>query len=327
MKLGLLPILFLGVIISSQNIQAQCFASPGNPIAGNANLGVLDKGIVRAVVFHQYNTMDKYYTGTKLATDSEKGTVGSAFYNYSGLSIGYGISKRFTIEVEAGYFLNKTQKHLIVINDKERRITEKGFGFSNAVLSGKYNVYKNVVKGIEFSVAAGAKLPFSTQPQVVDGVELSIDVQPSTGSYGSVFQSFFVKEFDNISARLIMINRFENNYTENKQGYKFGDTYTNAIFLSKHLANPYTHLTKDITAIVQFRHEYVKPYYRNGDLKDKVSGSKIFLISPQLNYNLKMVWNFSLTYDIPIYQYYNGSQLARAYGITFSLTRDFGFGI
>jgi len=327
MKFGLLSMLFFGLIFISQNTQAQCFASPGNPIAGNANLGVLDKGIVRAVAFHQYNTMDKYYTGSKPSSDTERGTVSSAFYNYSGISIGYGISKRFTIEAEAGYFIHKTQNHLIRINNSDVAIQEKGYGFSNAILSGKYNIYKNVVKGLEFSVAAGVKLPFSTQPQVVDGVELSIDVQPSTGNYGSVFQSFFVKEFDNISARLIMINRYENNYTENKQGYKFGDAYTNAVFLSKHLANQRTRLTKDITAILQLRHEYVKPYKVNNILADNRSGSSSFFVSPQLNYNLKMLWNFSIIFDIPVYQHYKGTQLAKDYALTITLTRDFGFKI
>lgn len=303
---------------ATQKGYAQCFASPGNPIAGSANLGVLDKGIVRAVSFYQYNLLDRYYRGSSLAP--VKGPVSSANYNYVGLSVGYGISNKFTIEGEAGYFVNKTQNF-------GGGDTERGYGFSNAVISGKYNLYKNAAKGLEFSVAAGGRIPFSTEPQEVDGVALSIDVQPSTGNFGGVFQSFFVKEFDVISARIIMINRYETNFTENSRGYIFGDVFTNSLFLSKHLANPYTRLTKDITSIVQVRHEYVQPYYLNGVLRDKYSGSKALIIAPQLNYNLKMVWNFSLTYDIPVYQYYNGTQLAKAYAVTFSLTRDFGFGI
>ncbi len=124
-----------------------------------------------------------------------------------------------------------------------------------------------------------------------------------------------------------MINRYEKNFTENKRGYFFGDSFSNALFLSKHLANPYTHLTKDITAILQIRHEHNKPYQKDGELRDNVSGSHLLIISPQINYNLRMTWNFSLTYDVPVYQFYNGTQLAKAYAITFSLTKDFGYGL
>lgn len=301
---------------------SQCFASPGNPIAGSANLGVLDKGIIRGITFYQYSLSDKYMEGNSVIDYNLGGAVSSANFNYAGLSIGYGINKKFTVEAEMGYFFNKTQTYK---NPKLGSIN--GYGLSNAIISGKYNLYKNLVKGLEFSVAAGAKIPFRTQPQEVDGVVLSVDVQPSTGNYGAVFQSFFVKEFDIISARIIMINRYETNFTESKQGYLFGDAFLNSLFLSKHLANPYTRITKDITAIVQLRHEYILPYYEHGKLADYKSGSTSFYISPQLNYNLNLLWNFSIIYDIPVYQYYNGIQLAHSYALTFSITRDFGFGI
>ncbi len=302
-------------------IYAQCFASPGNPIAGSTNLGVLDKGIIRTVSFYQYSLLNKYMEGSSVIDYNLSSAVSSANYNYAGFSIGYGITNKFTIETEMGYFINKTQ------NFKYIDFTERGYGLSNAIISGKYNLYKNLIKGVEFSFAAGAKIPFSIKPQIVDGVQLSIDAQPSTGNFGGVLQTFFVKEFDIISARIILINRYETNFTESKQGYKFGDAFTSSLFLSKHLANPYTRLTKDITAIIQLRHEYVMPYYENGKLADYKSGNNSVYISPQINYNLNLIWNFSLMYDIPVYQYYNGIQLAHSYAITFSITKDFGFGI
>jgi len=309
------------ILFLNKAVYGQCFASPGNPVAGNANLGVLDKGIVRAVGFYQYSLSDKYYKENKTIDYNLLGAISAAHYNYTGLSVGYGISKKFTLEFETGYFINKTQEF------KHFGFTERGYGLSNALLSGKYNVYKDVVKGWEFSVAAGAKMPYSTKPQIVDGVELSIDAQPSTGNYGAVLQSFLVKEIFDVSVRLIMINRYEKNFVENSKGYIFGDIYSNSFFLSKHLANPYTDLTKSITAILQLRHEYVLPYRLNGNTISQASGRQSIIITPQFNYNYKMLWNFSLAYDIPIYQYYNGIQLGKSYALTFSITKDFGYKI
>jgi len=301
--------------------EAQCFASPGNPIAGSSNLGVLDKGITRAISFYQYSLLDKYMQGSSVIEYDVPSAISHANYNYTGISIGYGLTGKFTMELEAGYFINKTQIYKNPNFPKER-----GYGFSNLVLSGKYNIYRNWHKNIEFSVAAGAKIPSRTKPLTVDGVPLSIDVQPSTGNLGAVFQSFFVKEFDKQSARIILINRFETNFTESQNGYMFGDAFTNSLFISKHLANRWTELTKDITIIAQLRHEFVKPYMLNGNIEDHRSGYNSLYISPQINYNLNMVWNFSLIYDIPLYQYYNGTQLAHSKAISFSISRDFGFG-
>ncbi len=217
---------------------AQCFASPGNPIAGSSNLGVLDEGIIRAVGFYQYNLLDNYYEGSNRIKWDKPSAISSAYYNYGGFSIGYGITQKFTVETEIGYFFNKTQNYKYIDEDLAAG------GLSNAIISGKYNIYRDYGNNIELSLSAGAKIPLSLEPKRVDGVEVPIDVQPSTGNFGAVFQSFFVKEFDAISARLILINRYENNLTENKMGYKFGDEYVNSLFFSKHLANPYTDITK-----------------------------------------------------------------------------------
>lgn len=310
--------LILLLFINSSDLNAQCFASPGNPVAGSANLGVLNKGTIRAIGFYQYSLLDKYFDGSRISEHNP--VVTSAYYNYSGFSVGYGITPNFSVETEAGYFFNRT---------RETRFgtVNSASGLSNAIISGKYNIYRDRIKNLEFSVSLGARLPFSTSPVKDEfGEPLHIDVQPSTGDFGGVLQTFFVKEFDIISARVILINRFERSFNENKMGYKFGDSFISSLFLSKHLANPYTDLTKDITVILQLRHEYRDKNLRNGS-QVTASGSNLLFLSPQLNYNLKMLWNFSIMMDIPVYQYYNGIQLGHSYAFTFSVTRDLGFGI
>ncbi len=313
-------IIALVLVACRSQLQAQCFASPGNPIAGSTNLGILDKGTARSIGFLQYNLMNRYFEGSKRSDYSPAGAISSAHYIYAGFSLGYGLSNKFTLEAEAGYFLNRTQDYKYI------DYSLRGHGFSNAIISAKYNVYQDLPRNLELTLSAGALLPFSTRPQVVDGVELPIGVQPSTGNYGMVLQSFFVKEFDVGSVRLILTNRYENNFTENQQGYRFGDSFISTLFLSKHLANRWTRLTKDFTFILQTRHEHRSRSTRNGREVD-YSGHRLVFVAPQLNYNLGMIWNFSVMLDIPVYQYFNGIQLANSHLITFSVARDFGFGI
>jgi hypothetical protein len=309
---------FILCLFGSGKAVAQCFASPGNPVAGSTNLGILDPHIFRAIGFYQFSASDRYYEGRYPSDYDPAGAISSAYYNYTGLSIGYGLTRRFSIETELGYFFNKTQEYKYI----DHRLT--GSGMSNAVISGKYNLYQDLVRRTELTLTAGPKLPFSTRPQVVDGVELPIDVQTSTGNFGAVAQMFFVKEFDAISARFILIGRYENNFTENRQGYRFGDAWITSIFLSKHLANPWTGLTKDLTLILQGRYEYRRQNTRHGQ-PVTYSGSKLFFVSPQLNYNLNYIWNFSVIFDVPVYQYYNGIQLANRFAVTLTVARDIGF--
>ncbi|HNY43993.1 MAG TPA: hypothetical protein PKH15_04820 [Bacteroidales bacterium] len=313
--------LFFGLLaFSNFEANAQCFASPGNPVAGSANVGVLHPRIFRLVLFHKFSYSDSYYSGSKFNEYDFPAAIKNANYNYTGMSLAYGLKPKLSLELDLGYFINKTQNYRYI--DYQL----KGYGLSNIGLTAKYNIYKNPVKMLEITVGGGLKAPFRLEPQVVNGVRLDVDVQPSTGNFGFNLQALFVKEFENISTRLIVLSRYDNNFTENRMGYKFGDAFSNSIFISKHLANKYTELTKDITIICQFRHEYKKVNYLNGKVV-KASGSNILYIAPQINYNFKMVWNFSFIFEKPIYHYYNETQLGNKYSLLLSITKDIGYKI
>ncbi|MDD4150890.1 MAG: hypothetical protein PHE33_12770, partial [Bacteroidales bacterium] len=174
-KIIILAFIVLSLFILQNDLKAQCFASPGNPIAGSANVGILQPRITRVLVFYSYSFSNQYYEGSRAIDYNFPAAVSSANYNYVGFNVGRGITKKLTLEFEAGYFINKTQRF------KNFDSYQRGFGFSNAVLSAKYNIYKDVVKKMEFSVSGGIKTPFTSKPQEVDGVTLGIDTQPSTG--------------------------------------------------------------------------------------------------------------------------------------------------
>ncbi len=319
-KAVLVCVVFSIFVLKDLSLYAQCFASPGNPVAGSANIGVLQPRIMRLVVFHKFTYSDTYYSGSKINEYNYPAAIKNANYNFSGISLAYGLIPKLSLEMDLGYFINKTQ------NYKDIAYQLRGYGLSNFGITAKYNILKNNVKMIELTIGGGLKAPFSLKPKYVNGVRLDIDVQPSTGNFGFNLQALFVKEFENISTRIILFSRYDNYFTVNQMGYKFGDSYSNSLFISKHLANKYTELTKDITIICQFRHEYKKQNLLN-DRVVVASGSNILYIAPQINFNYRMVWNFSFIFEKPIYNYYNGTQLGNKYSLLFSITKDIGYKI
>ncbi len=305
--------LWIFALLSVNALYGQCFVSPGNPIAGSTNVGVLQQGTWRAMIIYKYDERADYFEGDKNIGPM---FVQSADYNFLSASLAYGISTNWTLEAEAGYFLNKSYRY--------RDIDPlTGYGPSNIVLSTKHLIYSNAERNTEWSASAGLNIPFSREPQFVDGVMLPVDLQPSSGNYGVVGQSFFIREFPDRSIRIFLINRYHMVLGENKLGYRFGSSFHSSLFLARHLYFPWTSITKDLTAILQLRHKYSGRNQKDQEAVNN-SGSQLFFVAPQLNYNPRPLWNISLIAEFPLYQYYNGVQLAHNYSIALVVTRDIG---
>jgi hypothetical protein len=295
-------------------LHAQCFVSPGNPIAGSSNVGVLQKNTWRLATLYKHQRMGDYFDGNQ---NIGRGIISSANYNFISTGLTYGLSSRISLEAEAGYFINKTW-HYTADMDPTR-----GHGLANAVLSFKYLFHHDPRNDFEFSGSAGLSIPFSSEPLAIDGVQLPVELQPSTGTYGVIFQSVLMKEYPHSGWRFFLINRAELGLNENAQGYRFGDAWHTSFFVSKHLFSPYTDLTKDLTAILQIRHQYMAQNHLAGETI-AYSGSHQIFIAPQLNYNLAELWNLSVIVEIPVYQDYKGIQLANKFGAALVVTRDLG---
>lgn len=283
---------------------SQC-CSPGSPIGGTTNVGILDKGKLRSISFFKYSHSDTYLEGNE---KSNFNFLKNASYNFIGTSLAYGVTNKITLETELGYFISKVQ-----VYNLNPAVSLKGWGLSNGVVSGKYNLRKNTSKQTELTAGIGIKFPFATKPQIVNNVELPQDIQSSTGAFGGVAHLFWYKGFIEKGVRLFFINRFETN-TENQREYKFGNALYSAFFVSKSF-------NLHLTGIIQARYEYKGKDFRNNYLLNS-SGSHILYLSPQLNYTIAQKWNVSVLTDLPVYRYYNGIQLAHKFAFAINLMRD-----
>jgi len=294
-------------------VLAQCLSSV-SPVGGTENLLVLEKKSLRIITFYKYGEGKQYFEKDR---HSDFDLIRKAYYNYLSGIIGYGISPKLTLETEFGYFINKSQ---IYATQPEYTLT--GRGFTNLIATAKYNLYTNHMDRIYYSAAAGIKIPFSRTPQQVNNVELPVEVQPTIGAYGFVFSSYFVKENSEKALRLFITNRVETNLP-NPDDYLLGTAIFTSFYVSKHLM--FQWLKGDWTTILQLRNEIRTHDKISGRIKES-SGGFIILLAPQLNYVVKEKWYLSAMVDVPVYQYFNGTQLGAGIGLTFSVSRSFNLG-
>lgn len=283
---------------------------------------MLGKNYLRAISYYRHSSSVDFYEGThQVPKTGGPAEVSNSSFNFVGLAAAYGVTKRLTIELDAGYFINKTQ----VWN---RGDIIEGSGFSNGTLTFKYGTIIRPVQQVELTTGFGIRFPFTANPQYVNGAKLNADVQPSTNAFGISEMLFFNKGFPAITLRLFSINRYEYNFRHKNDyiqptDYKYGNVLLNSVFVSKKIM-------KYFFGILQVRNEWKtndKDFLNTEDQHKVInSGYDLVTVSPQLSYSIAGKWNITVSYDIPVYKNYNGKQMTPAYSFALSLTRDFNLG-
>jgi hypothetical protein len=295
-------LLFIFVLLAGVDLFAQC-CSPGNPVGGTVNVGILQKNMLRAISFYRYSYSDSYFDGSN---PSDFSFLKHSSYHFAGSSIAFGITDRLNIEQETGYFIRKQQDYNL-----EPAFSLHGYGFSNGITSLRLNLIKSTAKDIELTIGAGVKYPFSKQMLKINNVEMPRDLQPSTGAFGSVANLFLYKKFKS-GLRAFLIQRYEYNGT-NLRDYQTGQMLISSLFISKSLDNRWA-------GILQARHEFRARDIRK-DKEISSSGGHLVFLSPQINYSIKQ-WNISTLVDFPVFRKYNGVQFATNMAFALNLTRD-----
>lgn len=315
------------IIILSGKIAAQgcCSGGSGSPIAGGASQGVLQDRQMEISANYQYLNSNKFMVqdrDTALLFDD-------SYSNYLYGRIAYGVTKDFTISVESGYFLNKTQIEL----NKEDTITSSGFG--DLIIFPRYDILNRTseTKRTEITLGMGYKIPIGkyndstvvyTNPYTGQQYYTTSPptVQPTNGSqdfifYGFVFRGYPQKEF-RIFANALYIKK-----GWNPLGQKFGDYSSIGLFVSQTFF-------KKLGVTLQIKGEYVSKmkYDKNVDMLayyniDVLStGSRKLFVVPQLNFTHKDFTVYALS-EIPLYQYMNGTQVASQNQLTVGVSYRF----
>lgn len=131
--------------------QGCCSGGSGSPIAGGASQGVLQERQFEIAPNYQYTGTNKFMVGDK---DTTK-LFDYLFSNYLYMRFAYGVTDRFTMSIESGYFFNKTQYGF------QKSDTIKSSGIGDLIIFPRYSVYtRNTEKTrTEITLGMGMKIP------------------------------------------------------------------------------------------------------------------------------------------------------------------------
>ncbi len=318
-------VLFLFFFATLTRGLSQC-CSPGNPVGGDANQGVMNKNTLRTILFYKNSVSNDYYEGAKKFNG--KTYVDKGSYNFSGFTLAYGLLKKLTFECDLGYFINKSQE----FNTREGKQILKGTGLSDLGFGGKYKLFFSSEKQLEITGGAGYKISVGEYQQRNEkGILLPVDIQPATGASGPFATLFLYRGFIEKKIRLFSNSRVQ--ITPNPvvlteiiptKYYLFGTIFTSSAFASWSISHRWN-------LILQTRYEFrAKDRFRfegNEEFKNyESSGGQKVLAVPQVVFEIRPGFMASALFDIPVYQYYNERQLATAYACTFGLSKVFDLG-
>lgn len=291
--------------------QGCCSGGTGSPIAGGASQGVLQANQMELSAAYQYLFSDKFKT---LGRDTSK-LFDKIYSNYLYGRLGYGLTEKLTLSVEAGYFINKTQIELNKVD------TIHSAGFGDLIIFPRYQLFnkKTADHRTEMVVGLGCKIPIGkyndstlvyTNP--TNGKEyfapLPPTIQPTTGSLDFVFYGFVLHDFTKRKFKLFS-NLLYIKKGWNPLGQKFGDYMVLGLFASRTVFNK-------LGLNLQLKAEHIAKMKaaKNIDMvalynvyTESTGSTKLFIV-PQVSFSQNNFTYFLLS-EFPLYQYVNGTQV------------------
>lgn len=298
--------------------QGCCSGGAGSPIAGGAATGVLQENQMEISINYQFNQSNKFFNEHKAATPP----FNNLSSDYLFFRTDYGISKKLTLSVASGYFLDKSK----IGKDNSDTISSNGVG--DLIIFPRYSIYNKtvnfkrtaVVIGLGFKIplgshndstltalkgSAGGGFPLEDKYQINPPM-----LQTTNGSQDLMFNSFFFREYQKSKLRLFISSLYvKKGY--NSLGIKYGD-YTSVGFFASKIFFYRWGVTAQLKAekIDQLK---VANNIEEWDLLEysitpESTGSEKWFFIPQLSYSKNGLTIYA-TSEIPLYQYLNGTQV------------------
>jgi hypothetical protein len=247
--------------------------------AGTSNIGVLKEGSFRFIGLYRYLNGSRFYSGT----DELKNLYGEELnVHFTGFNLGYGVTTKFTIDLEGGAFPDKD------LNFGYTR--DQISGMNSLALIGKYTIFADKETSQELTLGAGFRQPLTSNTTL-------------SGNNGAILQLFYFKNITD-DFNLIIFNRSEF-YLTDKSNFKSGNNITSSVFLTKGIF-------EKMTGILETRYE-LQGISSQDNLDLINTGKQILSLVPQISYNFS---DFSVSgfFELPVYRNFEGVQLAERFG-------------
>jgi hypothetical protein len=294
--------LFVGTMFWFE-ANAQCCAM-GNPFNNASATGLMESGRLQASLSYKYGHFETYFRNRVRLINY--GMYREMSYHFMALNFSYGITDRLSLEHEAGYFLSKATRFADPELDK---LANEGSGLSNGMLMARYAFLVIPSEQLTFDAGVGIKYPFANKSQSVNGVELPVEAQPSTGAYGGVFHLQAAKRFRLFN--LALQHRYDFN-TENYNNYTFGDSHITTFSAAGEI-------NRLLSGVLLLRNEYRGSDIAPNNSRLASQGSHMVILAPQIGVRPFRNFQLSVFSDIPVYRNYFGEQISNRYAVGLSL--------
>jgi hypothetical protein len=327
-------LLFVIVLSALSNFifaQGCCSGGAGSPIAGGAATGVLQENQMEISLNYQFNQSNKFFNERRVLPKDTFGTFDNLSSNYVFLKVDYGLSKKLTLSVASGYFLDKS-----IGKDNTDPISANGIG--DLIIFPRYSIYNKSAnfKRTEIALGLGLKIPLgahndstittpesSIAPGVPDHDLLTINppvLQATNGSNDFMFYAFIFREYQKSKLRFFISSLYVKKGF-NSLGIKYGDYSSIGFFASKTFFYRWG-VTTQIKAENIDQIKTANNFDLSGFIDPESTGSKKWFFIPQLSYSQNGITVFA-TSEIPLYQYLNGTQVGSRHQFTVGVNYRF----
>ncbi|MDT8325444.1 MAG: hypothetical protein RRA94_15125 [Bacteroidota bacterium] len=247
-------------------------------------MSMLPAGSMLIAVSYRYGDGDTHLRGDMSAP---AGAVLSYHMHYLDVSLAFGVHDRFTVEASLGAFPQKAQQF--------SSYTMSGSGMSHAYFGGKYLLLRDDEGGWEWNAGAGLRLPLSGA-----SAHLPQHIDPSTGAFGASLRTHLLGSLSGTDLYLMLSQSIDVS-TTNAAEYRYGPVSTSSLAVLGRVAEYLT-----LIAELRVERRWQDSYY--GTPIDD-SGLSAFVLTPQCAVRVGPLL-ISPYFDIPLYRYYYGTQLA-----------------
>ena len=310
MRLFLFTVISLLIINSNTFAQGCCSGGAGSPIAGGAATGVLQENQMEISINYQNNSSNKFFAENRDTT--------SLFNNlnsdYLFFRVDYGLSKKLTLSVASGYFLDKSK----IGKDNADTISSNGVG--DLIIFPRYSIYNKTAsfKRTALVIGLGLKIPLGSHNDTTNLGSYGIDnyqmnppmLQTTNGSQDLMFNFFFFREYQKSKLRLFISSLYvKKGY--NSLGVKYGDYTSVGFFASKTFFYRWgvtAQLKAEKIDQIKVANNIEESDLLEYSITPESTGSKKWFFIPQLSYSKNGLTVYA-TSEIPLYQYLNGTQI------------------
>ena len=308
------------------SLSAQNCCSGGVPMANSLGLPIGESGSWQFSANYDLNLLRTLKDGTRTLNDDSRLRTTQSFL----VSIGYNFNERFAVE---GFMSYVRQERTITQTIAQQEVEDFTYtqGLGDAAILVKYRLTPAQSKSV-WQIGAGVKFPTgAADKRRPDGIILSADLQPGSGSWDGIGWARFSTPLGfrpsmTVSATTTFNLRGKNPEYLQTQTFQVG----NGVQILAGLADRFTLGKWLIDPSISFRIRSATLDRNNDQQLENTGGNWVFVVPGITLYaNARLSWQTTL--DMPIHSDLNGVQLTPTFrlntGIYYQLSKPKKIGL